>query len=273
MRKPKQRTTKKKAAQNRVLTHFALKWGDEEEEQPTAVIIGFRDGETVMMAFPDECIAEEDETVELSRVLKGVKAARTVITPSDGSSEDWYRDWLLPDPTLLDSRVEAQGSQDTDEPVVELKVDLGDSTTDDTLEKGSELKAEDLSGAHTSEVGKATKEVKRTTGGSRKKAKRKKLREGSGCKQPDAVVGYETGRLLCITKNHRASGPKSWGRCEYRVRCNPDGSYTLEYFAGNRDDLKKGTSWPTVSKMFFALLALPPGTRHHRMTLKRFFNL
>ncbi len=102
------------------------------------------------------------------------------------------------------------------------------------------------------------------------KAKPKKLRDGAGCKQPDEVNGWIAGRLLCVTKTHRG---KPWGRCEYRVRCESNGSYTLEVFNGNRADVKAGDNWPTVSVMFKALLGLPADAKRHRMTIKRFFNL
>ena len=110
--------------------------------------------------------------------------------------------------------------------------------------------------------------------GTRKKSSRKaRLREGAGCKQPDEVDGFMAGRLLCVTKRHRSTNGRDWGRCEYRVRCNKDGSYTLEYFAGNRTDVKTGDNWATASIMFKALLALPPDTMHHKMTIKRYFKI
>tara|TARA_Y100000034_G_scaffold110577_1_gene142837 strand:+ start:1240 stop:2022 length:783 start_codon:yes stop_codon:yes gene_type:complete len=94
---------------------------------------------------------------------------------------------------------------------------------------------------------------------------------GRGCRRPTEVEGWETGKVLVAVKRHMGQY-KDWGTCEYRVRCEPDGGYTLVFFQGNRTDMKAGTYWPNVSRMWFAILALDPAKKvHHRMTIKRFF--
>ena len=264
----------------RTITHFALEWDESGGDDPVALTLTFHDGESKTYNYPDDCIAEfeDDENglyevppTLLSTDVKDCDAAMVVGFPNDGNSEDWFRAWFLVDADLLDGRV-ATAPPPAPEAIEEISVDLsGKSADNDLTTEGDEL-AGDLSGAHSSEVGE-TSEVT-TKKKSRKKKKRVgKLREGAGCKQPDEVHGWEAGRLLCVTKNHRTHGPKPWGRCEYRVRCNADGSYKLEYFSGARKDLKQGDKWDTASTMFKVLLGLPPETMHHKMTIRRYFNL
>lgn len=108
-------------------------------------------------------------------------------------------------------------------------------------------------------------------------------RPGAGCKQPDKVDGWEPGRVLVVVKPHRGEF-KGWGTCEYRVRCDDDGGYTLLKLTGNRKQsdagaLYEGKRWAYVSQMLTDLMGIPrdPETGrpayHHRMTLRRWFAL
>lgn len=110
-----------------------------------------------------------------------------------------------------------------------------------------------------------------------------KHRAGAGCKQPDKVDGWEAGRVLVVVKPHRGEF-KEWGTCEYRVRCEDDGTYTLIKFSGARKptdvgNIFEGKHWDYVSQMLTDLMGIPrdPETgkpaHHHRMTLRRWFAL
>lgn len=263
----------------RVLTHFALEWDGDE---PSAVRLTFRDGAVETFTYPEECTPPEDadpsETLPLDEALNDACAAIKVeFGDDDGVSEQWFDAWLID----ADGPLGARREKEAPAPVSEIKSDLS-GASESVLTVGAELTG-DLSGESASEVGEQS-EVQRKRVNRKKKKRTGKLREGAGCKQPDQVAGWEAGRLLCVTRNHRATPERQFGRCEYRVRCNEDGSYTLEFFQGNRTDLKVGTRWPTVSDMWWALLAMhdgdpralmrgKQGTRHHRMTIKKFFKL
>ncbi len=105
-------------------------------------------------------------------------------------------------------------------------------------------------------------------------------RPGAGCKQPDKVDGWEAGRVLVVVKPHRGEFA-DWGKCEYRVRCDEDGGYTLIMLTGNRGkkdlgNLFEGKKWPYVSPMLTDLMGIERDAegkpvRHHRMTLRRWF--
>jgi len=269
------------AEMTRTITHFALEWDNESGgDDPVALTLTFHDGTSKTYNYPDDCIAEheddegglyEDSPTLLSADMQDCAAALTVGFPDDGNSEDWFRAWFLIDASLLDNRV-AVAPPPTTEAIEEVSVDLSGGSADNDMTGAGEELAGDLSGDHASEVGE-TSEVKTAKKSRKKKQRVGKLREGAGCKQPDEVHGWEPGRLLCVTKNHRTHGAKPWGRCEYRVRCNADGSYKLEYFSGARKDLKQGDKWDTASTMFKVLLGLPPDTMHHKMTIRRYFNL
>lgn len=107
-------------------------------------------------------------------------------------------------------------------------------------------------------------------------------RKGAGCKQPDKVDGWVPGRVLVVVKPHRGEY-QHWGTCEYRVRCDEDGGYTLLKLDGNRTakdvgNLFEGKKWAYVSPMLTDLMGIPldakgKPTRHHRMTLRRWFAL
>jgi len=232
-----------------------------EDDEVVGFEIGFSGGTIQKFAYPGE-------TDALELAASKWAAADSVEVSADDAG--WW-EWLSTSPGLMDGRVIEQIA-----PMSELSGELsGDSEAEELT--SVELSG-DLSGDSTSEVtvsGVSDEEKPKRGAGRKKRKKRsKKLREGSGCKQPDQVFGWESGKLLCVTKNHRTHGDRPWGRCEYRVRCHPDGSYTLEYFAGSRKDLKAGTHWKTASEMFFALLDLDPKKiKHHRMTVKRFFNI
>lgn len=243
----------------RVLTKFeVIETGDEV----TALRLTWEDG-VDELPYPD---CTEDGALESA--CRFAYAAPTVEFVGD-LSEGWFTDWLFVDVELLDSR--RMAPQPDAEPVVEeLAGTLDGAGQSDALDEQEVIG--DLSGDNSSELGE-TSERKNARGSRKKKQRAGKLREGAGCKQPDQVNGWIAGRLLCVTKSHRTAGAKPWGRCEYRVRCNDDGSYTLEYFAGNRKDVKTGDHWKTASHMFRALMALPPDTKHHKMTIKRYFNL
>ena len=247
----------------RLLTHFEL---ITEADDITGIAVTV-DGDCKVFDYP-ACAEDGEEAAILIQFVSDAYAVHSV----DFTGEDakgWFDGWMLPDAYLLDNRVVPP---DVATPAVEEMTATLTGSTETASMAGVELGG-DLSGDNTSEVGSEGVE-KRSSGKARKVKKRtKKLREGAGCKQPDKVNGYMAGRLLCVTKNHRSTGPKGWGRCEYRVRCNADGSYTLEHFAGSRKDVKTGDDWATASVMFKTLLALPPETKHHRMTIKRYFNL
>ena len=259
----------------RTLIHFQLRWDGDD---PSGVELTFRDSaEVEVYEYPEQCVPEGDEIAPLEAALNDACAA-TIVTygDDDGVSEQWFDAWLFDADGPLGARRERAEA-------VEMTADLSGTAESVTI-VGAELSG-DLSGSSMSEVGSTSEhEVKPK---SRKKVKKRvgKLREGSGCKQPDQVSGWESGRLLCVTRNHRTTPERQFGRCEYRVRCNADGGYTLEHFAGNRKDLKVGSVWPTVSDMWWALLAMGDNdprsvstnktspTRHHRMTIKKFFKL
>lgn len=107
-------------------------------------------------------------------------------------------------------------------------------------------------------------------------------RPGAGCKQPGDVDGWEPGRVLVVVKPHRGEH-KDWGVCEYRVRCDEDGGYTLLKLTGNRKskdlgNLFEGKKWQYVSPMLTDLMGIPRDAAgkaafHHRMTLRRWFAL
>lgn len=109
-----------------------------------------------------------------------------------------------------------------------------------------------------------------------------KHRPGAGCKQPDKVDGWEAGRILVVVKPHRGEF-KDWGTCEYRVRCEEDGTYTLVKFTGARKptdvgNIFEGKHWDYVSQMLTDLMGIPRDANgkpahHHRMTLRRWFAL
>lgn len=109
-----------------------------------------------------------------------------------------------------------------------------------------------------------------------------KYRAGAGCKQPDKVDGWKAGLVLAVIKSHRGKH-KEWGTCEYRVRCEVDGTYTLLQISGNRKvtdlgNLYAGKHWDYVSPMLTDLMGIPrvaDGTPafHHRMTIRRWFAL
>ena len=109
-----------------------------------------------------------------------------------------------------------------------------------------------------------------------------KKRAGAGCKQPDKVDGWEAGRVLVVLKPHRGEH-KAWGTCEYRVKCENDGTYTLVKLTGNRKatdlgNLFEGKHWDYVSPMLTDLMGIPRDSEgkpafHHRMTIRRWFAL
>lgn len=265
----------------RVLTHFALEWDGDE---PIAVRLTFRDGAVETFNYPADCTLDDDDevrTLPIDEALNDACAATIVeFADDDGVSEQWFDAWLFDADGPLGARREQEAPAPA--PVEEMSADLS-GESESVVSNGAELVG-DLSGENASEVGEASEVQRKRVSRKKKKKRTGKLREGAGCKQPDQVAGWEAGRLLCVTRNHRATPERQFGRCEYRVRCNDDGSYTLEFFQGNRTDLKVGTRWPTVSDMWWALLAMhdgdprslmcgKKGTRHHRMTIKKFFKL
>ena len=261
----------------RVLTNFALKWA---EEDPIGIELVFRGSPSPEeYSYPEECVDDDPKVVTpLEKSLQDACAAQVVEFGDDnGVSRDWFDQWLFDSDGPLGARREPPP------PVVEeMAADLSGSKAEEEIAV-VEVSG-DLSGEQSSEALEGSTEVRRTRKNRKVKKRVGKIRKGSGCKQPDKVNGWESGRLLCVVKNHRTTESRNWGRCEYRVRCNADGSYTLEFFAGNRTDIAAGDKWETVSDMWWALLALgdddprallrgKQGTRHHRMTIKRFFNL
>lgn len=252
----------------RVLERFELKWKGDD---PVGVRLTFRDSSTTQsFSYPNGCVSEGDKFSPLEEALAQACAANVMTFGDDqGVSQEWFDQWIMHPDGPMGERREALKQQ---EAVEEMASTLAGDNVSATID-GVEL-AGDLSGESSSEASSGSSVEVKTAKKSRKKKKRDtKLREGAGCKQPDDVFGFEAGRLLCIVKTHRTQAGRNWGRCEYRVRCNADGSYTLEFFQGNRKDVKKGDHWETASIMFKALLALPPDTMHHRMTIRRYFNL
>lgn len=230
----------------RVLSEFALNAPDGDV---TGLVLTWDDGETREYAYPEDTGGDADGG-KLGADLADT-AASEAIKLQDDDTEVWYREWLFVDEYLLDGRTAAPPIEDAAE------VSAG----------GSELSsALDEPVPEPVPVPEPTPNPKPK----RRKAPSARLREGAGCKQPDEVNGWIANRLLCVTKTHRG---KPWGRCEYRVRCEKNGSYTLEVFNGSRSDIAQGDNWATASVMFKKLLGLPPETVHHKMTIKRFFRL
>ncbi len=64
------------------------------------------------------------------------------------------------------------------------------------------------------------------------------------------------GMIWTAVKNHRdrPNGEK-WGSCEYQVRCEDDGGYTLIGFKGNRPDVQEvvGTTYPNANSLLQVL--------------------
>ena len=101
-----------------------------------------------------------------------------------------------------------------------------------------------------------------------------KLETGAATGEGKATVGHVPGMVVSITRHHktRPDGTE-WGTCEYTVRCEEGGAYTLLAFRGKRPELVEAASEKRHYKDANALFRAFTLRDYPRVTFEKFFNL
>lgn len=89
------------------------------------------------------------------------------------------------------------------------------------------------------------------------------------------ATGVVPGMVVSVAKKHhwrsRDGSEREWGMCEYTVRCEPGGGFTLVGFKGGRPDIHELAERETYFLNARSLFRVLTGHAKHGMTFSRFF--